>query len=196
MFCRSSKPSRGFTLINRGTIKVAHSGFTLIEILVALSIVALVAGIAIPNLRNFNQTQEIDNASSQLINVLKTAQSSAGSRIRCPAGQTATSWFVDLNNTGTNDTYSLGSFCQSGDESYVITNSRISGTSADQSAFQVDSDRCPGQTIRVHFTYLSVSYQCLGSLITSGGVRITLTKTGSTLTRSIVVEQGGTIRSD
>ncbi len=192
---RCAAVEQGFSLILWN-----ERAFSLIEIMVSLSLVALISGIAIPNLRNFNRTQEIDNASSQIINVLKTAQSSANSRIQCPAGENSSSWFVDLKTSGTGDAYSLGSVCQSGTESFAIENSQISANPTDPTSFQVNSNRCPDQTIRIYFTNLSVSYQCIGGVATPGGATITISSgancTAPSICRNIVIEQGGTIRSE
>jgi len=167
-------------------------GFTLIEVMISLGILALIAGVAIPNLRYFNQAQELDNATLQLINVLETAQSSASSRIQCSSGEKSRSWFVQLNTAGANDTFSLASRCESGVESYSITDSPI--TTVNSSNISMDTDRCPGQDVRVFFAGLSLYYQCFGGVITKGGIRITLTRSGSS--KVIVVEQGGIIRSE
>lgn len=60
-----------------------NAGFTLVEVLVAITILALIGAVAIPNLRQFNQSQEVDNASADLLRVLRQAQSSASSGTAC-----------------------------------------------------------------------------------------------------------------
>lgn len=41
------KSNKGFTLINRGTIKGTRSGFTLIEVLLVVALLSILAGIVI-----------------------------------------------------------------------------------------------------------------------------------------------------
>ena len=74
-------------------------GFTLIEILVAVSIIAIIAVIVIPNLRRYNEEQILRNAASQLAQHFRQAQSSSHSRIKCPDGTPSTSWGIKLTCT-------------------------------------------------------------------------------------------------
>lgn len=176
-------------------LKLNCKAFTLVEIMVSLGIIGLVAAVSIPNLREFNKTQDIDNATSQLVNVLKNAQSSASSRIQCPSGESSTSWQVNLDTSGATDTYSLISICATQGPVTIINSTPFAATPTDQSTFQANTDVCSDQDAIIYFTNLQVSYQCENAVSpVMGNVRITLTKSGSTLTKSIVVQQGGVIR--
>lgn len=72
------------------------TGFTLIEILITISIVLLITTMAVPNLKRFSQDQELDEAASNLVQVLRLAQSSAYSSVRCSNGQPSSSWTVNF----------------------------------------------------------------------------------------------------
>ncbi len=61
-----------------------NSGFTIIEILIAVTIIVLITVVALPNLRNFNQGQDVDNARSALFDDLRLAKSKADAGIVCP----------------------------------------------------------------------------------------------------------------
>ncbi len=89
-----------------------NSGFTLVEILVAISILAVIGVISIPNLSRFNDNQTLQVVSSDLVRVLRQAQSSANSRIGCVGNFISREWDVTL----TTNTYSLYNSC------YVPTN--------------------------------------------------------------------------
>jgi len=62
---------------------LTNSGFTLVEVLVALSILAVIGFIVIPNFRQFNTDQELTNASSNIIGLLQQAQTSGQSQTAC-----------------------------------------------------------------------------------------------------------------
>lgn len=83
-------------------------GFTLIELLIAISIIAIVAVAGIPNLRLFNQGQDIDSAAGDLVTSLRTVQSNDMSGIKCTKSSTypnPTGWSVILTQTANPTTY-------------------------------------------------------------------------------------------
>lgn len=82
-------------------------GFTLVEILVAISILALIGAISIPNLRRFNDTQTLQNATNDLARVLREAQSSANSRVSCSQTLVARNWAVRISG----NSYQLEASC-------------------------------------------------------------------------------------
>lgn len=86
-----------------------NAGFTLIEILVTISIVLLIAAVGVPNLKRFTSDQQLDEAASNLVQVLKLAQSSANSSVRCLNGQPSSSWTVNFYQGEYNLVVSCGS---------------------------------------------------------------------------------------
>ncbi len=86
-----------------------RAGFTLIEILIAIGILATVAILAIPNFRSFNNNRQLDDAVADITRLMRQAQSSASSGITCP-GTTNIShygWKVRIKKDGDNLNYSL-----------------------------------------------------------------------------------------
>ena len=71
-------------------------GFTLVEILVAITIIATISILAIPNLRKFGEDQKLSDTSGDLIRILKEAQSSSMSGITC-SGVPSIGWEVQSN---------------------------------------------------------------------------------------------------
>src|SRR3989344_6241652 len=86
-----------------------QTGFTLVEILIVLSIIGITAAAAVPGLRRFGDDQKLDAASSNIVQVIKQAQSSAKSGIRCTtSGSTSTGkWTLELKQ----NSYLLKSEC-------------------------------------------------------------------------------------
>lgn len=170
-----------------------NSGFTLVEILVAVGIIALLGGIAIPNLRNFSNSQEIDTTAAQVVNTLKLAQSSALSRIKCPRGEVADTWSVRL----TSSSYSIIAKCETSGEEIVSVYSYSPDAAGSKSLFSASLDICNGVTTDVIFTNTSISYSCFGTALTNPltqDIRLTLTNPSNTLSKVVKIERGGVIK--
>jgi len=80
--------------------------FTLIEIITALMIIAVIFAAAFPNLRRFNQGQDLDANTSSLAQAIKLAQSNAMSNISCGVNPTK-GWKITL----TTNTYKITGLC-------------------------------------------------------------------------------------
>ncbi len=76
----------------------ANKGFTLIEILVAISIVSLIAVIGVPNLKRFNEGQQFQNDVSELIRNLRRMQSNSQSSIVCSPTVGSSSWTLSFKS--------------------------------------------------------------------------------------------------
>ena len=168
--------------------KVDGKAFSLIELLLAIALIGLVVAVAIPNLRQFSGTQEIDAAASQLINTLRTAQSSAASNIKCPDGDISSGWNVVL----TTNSYSLNAGCVAPliQQTYTSAYAPAPGNAA---TFTMTSEPCISQSLTLVFTNSQLSYLCNGVISTTWPVTIKLEKPG--VFKKVVIEQGGVIRA-
>ncbi|NQY62389.1 MAG: type II transport protein [Alteromonadaceae bacterium] len=94
--------------------KTISRGFTLIEVLITISIIAIVSAIALPNLNTFLVEMRVDTEISELQRLLlisrNTAINSSNNVIICPIStKCSTNWhnkisvFVDNNNDGDYD---------------------------------------------------------------------------------------------
>lgn len=162
-------------------------GFTLVEILVSIGIMALLTAVTIPNLREFSKNQELDNAASTVLNTLKTAQSSANSRITCPHGDISDFWTVRLTSTH----FSLISHCQRLNTDVVISTNLYSAD--DKTAFSAINDRCTGETIDIIFSNSGTEYRCFSQTVSSTG-DVKLTLSSGSLTKTVSIEKGGVIK--
>lgn len=169
----------------------AHRGFSLVEIIVAISIIALLGAIAIPNLRNLSKEQEIDSAALQVLNTLKTAQSSASSRIRCSNDEASDSWTVRLAPGN----YSLIAGCQTSGNQTIFTRVYAPASTATAAAYSGNSNVCSGSTVDIIFSRSQIYYLCSGSVTPqTGSVNLTLSNSTETLTKVVKIDQGGVIK--
>lgn len=166
---------------------IGNVGFTMVELLVAIGIIALLSAIAIPNLRDFNKSQEVDGAAFQFANVLRTAQSSAASHIKCPNQETSLNWSVRL----TGGDYRL--YCTGTTDQNVFIRG-YAPTATGQVTFLATNDRCiAGENLSFYFTNQQVSYLCGSSVGSVWPVTVTISNSGGSISKKVVVDSGGII---
>ncbi len=150
--------------------KLNFAGFSLVEILVAVSITSIVAAVAIPNIRKFAEDQEARNTASSLVADLREMQSNAQTGLKCPSGTTALSWKITLGVS------SYQKFCTDS-----TSNQSISTVSLSNGVTLVtDSSTCPSTDIT--FNKNTISQDCLMTVTGSSGIQI-----------DVNVTKGGTI---
>lgn len=177
--------------MNLMPIKINSFGFTLIEILLAIGILALIGAVAFPNLRNFSSNQDIEATTSSVVNILKNAQSSASSRIQCPRGEVTDTWIVRLNLNN----YSLIARCQTSGDQIVTTQVYSPSANDTVTTFKGSTDVCPSVSTDIIFSKNTVTYLCSGSATAGiGTVNVTIANTAGSLSKVIKVEPGGVIK--
>lgn len=166
------------------------AGFTIIEILVAISVLAVVALTTIPAYKKYNETQTLQNASLDLVSTLKTAQTNTQSGIKCTGGNTPNRWAVVLSS----GSYQLECFK---DTSQTITQaqekvfsykSQITMTSLSQSGYSC-------VVFSQNNIYFTTDCSIASASTSAGVLSITLSDSVPTpaTTKIVNVEQGGAI---
>ena len=86
-----------------------RSAFTLVELLISITILAILAGVGFINLANYKQQQDLNSAAQEIVGVLRNAQNRSLSQEATSTTGTGGSWGVYFNNpTGSgNDFYEL-----------------------------------------------------------------------------------------
>lgn len=137
--------------------KKNKKGFTLIEILITITILAIILSLSIPNLRRFNQDQALAEGVSNIIQVLRQAQSSTMSGIRCSNGKPSSDWIVELKKAS----YSLRITCDA-QASPTIENkieNRAYNSNLPTTIF-VDENSCGNSDLTIIFYGNLVRAQC------------------------------------
>lgn len=159
-------------------------GFTLVEILITIAIIGLATALAIPNITNFSQSQDVTNSAIDLKNLIRKAQSNAQSGVVCSTNQPAYGWDVWLFS----DRMELR--CRTGPD--PTTQFTLIST-FQPSAVTYTFPCSPGPATAIYFdsnTYNSNVMTLAGC--TDAFLKITLTKTGQT-PDNVYVTTGGSI---
>jgi prepilin-type N-terminal cleavage/methylation domain-containing protein len=97
---------------------ISQKGFTLIEVLVVVAVIASLAGLSIATFGNYTKSQVFKQAYNNFLNVLNTAKSRSSSQdkplsiAQCAAtGAVLNGYSVTLDKTVTPNTYSLNVKC-------------------------------------------------------------------------------------
>lgn len=166
------------------------NGFTLIEILIVVALLAITAVVVIPNLRKFNEDQDLISASNSLKQALRIAQSSASSGTKCST-LPAQSWKVSIQTQQLN----VVALCL--DPSTQASPSPEARTPmAFPQGISVSSDNCGvlgNVGADIIFTSGKISFTCNNGLFVSSPFIVTLSSSKSTQTMDITIDSGGLI---
>jgi len=188
------------------------NAFTLIELLITITIIALVSAIVIPGLRNFNRGQELDVGTSMLYDGLRLAQSKANSSIICPNVDPTTIsldiiWSVVLKN----DRFTIDYLCTErassttqthvGTEDHLypipttvrmLSNSCGTGSAANNTRIDFSAQTCPSTSTTCRTVQITCGDGTTIYNFTSGPFAITLTNDQS-VPKIINISAGGAI---
>ena len=103
-------------------LPAGRQGFTLIEIIVSVTLLLLLSGLFIANYTGFNNSQTVKKAASDLVANLRAARTKAASGVKPSSGcDTLTGYQVRFPITSPYNTYKTQAFCETGAVGPTIT---------------------------------------------------------------------------
>ena len=146
-------------------------GFTLIEVLISLTVVGLLFGFGFANFRDYSRRQQLVSAARTITGELRLVQSKASAGEK-PAGCATLSSYSFRINTAS---YQTAAVCSGG-------------------SIPIKTENLPSGITLSAVGDNPIYFKVLGQGITGSGVIITLTQTGTSNTTMVTVTQGGEIK--
>jgi prepilin-type N-terminal cleavage/methylation domain-containing protein len=160
-------------------MRKVESGFTLIELIVAFSIMAVLSVVGIASFVTYSRTQAVDNEVNQLVAALNKAKAKAQSQVNpCTGQRTLIGYRVQLSTVS--NTHQLQAVCR---QSGLPDNYVSEALYTLPASVVIDSSTSP--TV--------YSYNVLSSGFNSGTIVIRGTWAGTNIRRTISVAQNGKI---
>lgn len=145
-------------------LNLRNKGFTLIELIVVFSVIAIISTIGVAAFVGYSRTQTLNQASIDLSTYLSTAKSRASSQIK-PAAQCTSSTALDGYSVSINivaSSYSLNVVCSG--STFALTTVKLpTGVT-----FNSATDTPPTTTANVFFAILNSSVTGTGNIVLSG----------------------------
>ncbi|QQG43266.1 MAG: type II secretion system protein [Candidatus Daviesbacteria bacterium] len=170
-----------------------NKGYTLVELLVVMTILSLIGLTSFINLGNFREDKLLDTSLTNLQSLIRKAQSDASTGLRC-SGVGGATWSVEFK-----DRKSINLNCKAASQQNATTVSvlslggdiqiqSISGDSGCQSSFPANSVTVNLLPVAAGMTFIDPTASCIS---TSKTLNITLS--GKTGTRTVNINKGGSI---
>lgn len=170
---------------------VGRLGFTLVELLIVISIMAILGVVSYVNFKDFAQDQVINKAIGQIQTTLRLAQANATSSVICPGLENAADWSVNIKTDGIN----VDLIC--GPSNSVIQTTVLENVEVDP----IEGSACsPGST---HSLPLAITYSKLSGLVKIDGsdncidgsstVKVTVRNMRTDNTKTFTISKGGAI---
>ena len=173
-------------------------GYTLIELMVAISIMAILGIIAFVNFKDFSQDQILNKAVGQVQTYLRLAQSNATSGLKCNDNP-AESWMIEFETNQTDIKLKCKSASSADIEKQTLTLEgnvivdSISGTTCVNATFHDSTMTVVYGNLYGKPSFILAkgrSNECIADV---SSITITLKRNSST-PKSLVINKGGAIR--
>ncbi len=177
------------------------AGFTMIELLIVMAIMATLTGVMIPNLRGYNTNQKLVEAASQVQSDIRLIQTNATSGVKCTSS-TAATWYlqVDPNKPAA---YKIGNTCLTAAEASAETRTFSSGVTIKSiqyttgvSTTTASLANCTRVSFSNIYSNLSFSNSNATCSISNAVDQVTITLSSSAtgaITNQVVISKGGSV---
>lgn len=166
-----------------------RSGFTLIEMLVVIAIMAVIGIFTLSNYKSFGEDQSLKNAVLDIQSQLRTAQTNATTNLKCGTQYSAT-WQVEFADDDKTINLKCSASADIQKTLQLDTNIKIkefSGTSCeDETPITIEFTPLSGKIGFIYGDGNNMSSSCISLTVT-----LKNTKTGSD--KSLTIEKGGKI---
>lgn len=177
-------------------------GFTLVEVLVVISIMAILGSVGYATTKSYTERRFLDKAVDELQVLVRQTQSNASSSALC-SGKSSLSWQIVINNTAPSI---VSLFCTDlNQETKKIKDLSLQRAKVDFiKGNSCSSNSFPGNNVTITFTSLTgaISFQSASLAETcltdeSSEIEINVkTQTSQELEKSFVINKGGAIDVD
>lgn len=149
---------------NAVLLNLSKKGFTLIELIVVFSVIAIISTIGLASFVGYSRSQTLNQASIDLSTYLSTAKSKASSQIK-PSAQCNNTTVLDGYSVSINiaaSSYSLNVVCSG--STFVLTTAKLPAGVTFNSAVASP----PTTTTNVFFAILNSSVTGTGNIVLTG----------------------------
>lgn len=178
-----------------------HSGFTLVELLVVITIMAIIGTVTLVNYGDFGEDQNLKSAVLDVQSQLRAAQTNATTNLKCNTQSNAV-WQVEYNNATT-----INLKCQEPEASSIIKKTLTLGANVAIQSVSGSGSSCPTAPLfTINFDPLNGEIKfrdntgaeatnCISLTITLRNNKISTDCTGANLVKckQITIERGGRI---
>jgi prepilin-type N-terminal cleavage/methylation domain-containing protein len=172
---------KAFTIVSK-----LSTGFTIVEVLVVISIMGLIMGVGAVRLRDFQRKQELVSAKRLLLTDVRSAQSDAASGRKpadCSSNETLLGYGFRVQNTSTLSSYQIFARCETG-----------AGTHKDIPVKDVTLPDAISITAPPPLSNPVLFKPVQEGTNFSGSISITISRDGLTNTESLYISASGEIR--
>lgn len=170
----------------------ALGGYTLVELLVVMTILSLIGLTSFINLGNFREDKLLDTSLTNLQSLIRTAQSNASTGVLC-SGVGGAIWSIEFIK----DSKTINLKCQASSQTATVSIPATSLVGDVQVKSISSGSSCSSDTVTVNFlpvsggtTFTDLINTCIGP---SQSLTVTLYLSGKIETRTVTINKGGSI---
>lgn len=177
------------SLFNRDLTLNAKEGFTLIEVLVAISIAAIAGVVALPGLRSFADRQQLNNANNMLQTAINITKSNSQNKTICvDSGNASTDWRLSFDSS---TQFSIRALCPTSSlqQSYQLSDVQYAVSAAGATPLSCNSN----SYLNVNNASNQVTLYCNGTKVLAPDSLNIVIRLNSNpqITKTININQGG-----